>query len=121
MIAHGLTTHRRDVATAAERGNDLAHTLLGIERAGYGEGDKLAAYLETNPTKAQHVSLAVVLGGIESSTSKNTWRYPEPTKAAYLPARRLGIRPLRRRTDRRHRRGVELADRNRPQRVTICP
>ena len=34
VIAHGLTTHRRDVATAAERGNDLAHTLLGIERGG---------------------------------------------------------------------------------------
>ncbi|WP_345763389.1 ParB/RepB/Spo0J family partition protein [Diaminobutyricibacter sp. McL0608] len=84
VIAQGLTTHRRDVATAAERGNALAHELLGIERGSSWNGDKLAAYLESNPTTAQHVSLAVVLGGIESSTSKNTWRYPDVAKAAYF-------------------------------------
>ena len=84
VIAQGLTTDRRDGASAAERGNDLAHTLLGIERGDYWDTDKLDAYLERSPTKPQHVSLAVVRGGIESSTSKNTWRYPDPTKAAYL-------------------------------------
>ncbi|WP_392342556.1 ParB/RepB/Spo0J family partition protein (plasmid) [Leifsonia sp. P73] len=83
VIAQGLTTHRRDVGAAAASGNELAHQLLGIERGGYYD-DKLAAHVEQSPTKAQHVSLAVVLGGIESATSKNTWRYPEATKAAYL-------------------------------------
>ena len=83
VIALGLTIHRRDVGSATANGNELAHQLLGIERGGYYD-DKLAAHVEQSPTKAQHVSLAVVLGGIESATSKSTWRYPEATKAAYL-------------------------------------
>ena len=84
VIAQGLTTRRREVATAAERGNNLAHVLLGIEQGGPWDGDKLAAFLEGNPTRAQHVGLADILGGIESSTSKNTRRYPDPAKAAYF-------------------------------------
>ncbi|HWU45751.1 MAG TPA: ParB/RepB/Spo0J family partition protein [Humibacter sp.] len=83
VIALGLTIHRRDVGSAAANGNELAHQLLGIERGSYYD-DKLAAHVEQSPTKAQHVSLAVVLGGIESATSKSTWRYPEATKADYL-------------------------------------
>ena len=84
VIAQGLTVHRRDVGNAASNGNTLAHVLLGIERGGYWDGDKLNALVEHSPAKAQHVSLAVVLGGIEDSTSKNTWRYPEASKAAYF-------------------------------------
>lgn len=83
VIALGLTIHRRDMGSATANGNELAHQLLGIERGGYYD-DKLAAHVEQSPTKAQHVSLAVVLGGIESATSKSTWRYPEATKSAYL-------------------------------------
>jgi ParB family chromosome partitioning protein len=79
VIAHGLTTHRREVGSAAGNGNGLAHTLLGIERGGYWDGDKLATMIEQSPAKAQHVALAVVLGGIEDSTSKNTWRSPNAT------------------------------------------
>jgi ParB family chromosome partitioning protein len=30
------------------------------------------------------VTLAIVLAGIEASTSKNTWRYPDSTKSAYF-------------------------------------
>ena len=84
VIAQGLTVHRREVGTAATNGNTLAHTLMGIERGGYWDGDKLAAIIEHSPAKAHHVTLAVVLGGIEDSTSKNTWRYPELSKALYL-------------------------------------
>jgi ParB family chromosome partitioning protein len=32
----------------------------------------------------QHVTLAIILGGIGDSTSKNTWRYPEAAKALYF-------------------------------------
>ena len=46
--------------------------------------DKLAALVERSPVKAQHVTLAVVLGGIEDSTSKGTWRYPEASNALYF-------------------------------------
>jgi ParB family chromosome partitioning protein len=84
VIARGLTVHRRDVGNATSNGNTLAHVLLGIERGGYWDGDKLNELVEHSPAKAQHVSLAVVLAGIEDSTSKNTWRYPEASKALYF-------------------------------------
>lgn len=84
VIAEGLTVHRREVGSAATNGNTLAHTLLGIERGGSWDSDKLAALVEHSPVKAQHVTLAVVLGGIEDSTSKQTWRYPEASKALYF-------------------------------------
>ncbi len=84
VIAQGLTVHRRDVGSATSNGNTLAHVLLGIERGGYWDGDKLNELVEHSPAKAQHITLAVVLGGIEDSTSKNTWRYPEASKALYL-------------------------------------
>lgn len=84
VIAQGLTTHRREVGTAVGNGNNLARTLLSIERSGYYEGDKLAAFIGQSPGKAQHVTLAIVLGGIEDSTSKATWRYPNPVSALYF-------------------------------------
>ena len=39
--------------------------------------DKHAAIIKHTPTKAQHVSLAVGLGGSQASTSTTTWRHPE--------------------------------------------
>jgi ParB family chromosome partitioning protein len=57
---------------------------MGTERGGFWDADKLAALVEHSPAKTQHVTLAVVLGGIEDSTSKNTWRHPETTKALYF-------------------------------------
>ena len=83
-IAEGLTVHRREVGTAATNGNTLAHTLMGIERGGYWDGDKLAALIEHSPLKTQHITLAIVLGGIEDSTSKETWRHPAKAKALYF-------------------------------------
>ena len=84
VIAQGLTTHRRDVGTAITNGNALAHTLLSVTREGYWEADKLAALVEQSPLPTQHVTLAIVLAGIEASTSKNTWRYPDSSKSAYF-------------------------------------
>ena len=84
VIAQGLTVHRRDVGSATSNGNTLAHVLLGIERGGYWDGDKLGVLIEHSPAKAQHITLAVILGGVEDSTSKNTWRYPDASKALYL-------------------------------------
>jgi len=84
VSAQGLTVHRREVGSAIGNGNTLAHTLLGIERGGYGAADKLAALVERSPGRVAHVTLAIVLGGIEDSTSKITWRYPEAIKGAYF-------------------------------------
>ena len=84
VIAHGLTTHRQAVSTATREGNELAHQLLGLEPSHYYQADKLAALIEQTPAKAQHVALSVVLGACESVTSKQTWRTPSPTDAAYF-------------------------------------
>ena len=87
VIAQGLTLHRFDVGDAAREGNTLAHTLLGLTQGSSTYGltpDLLAGYLDNHPTKANHVSLAIVLGGIESRTSTNTWRAPDARKAAYF-------------------------------------
>ncbi len=84
VITSGLTTHRQSVGTAVRDGSALAHTLLGVERASYGEPDRLAALVDATPTKAQHVALAVVLGGIEASITKETWRRPSHTAEVYF-------------------------------------
>jgi ParB family chromosome partitioning protein len=84
VIAQGLTTHRRDVGTAITNGNALAHTLLSVTREGYWAADRLAVLVEQSPARTQHVTLAIVLAGIEASTSKNTWRYPDSTKSDYF-------------------------------------
>jgi len=84
VIARGLTVHRQAVSSATRDGNELAHQLLGLELSSHFEADKLAALIEQMPSKAQHVALAVVLGACESVTSKESWRYPTATDAAYL-------------------------------------
>jgi ParB family transcriptional regulator, chromosome partitioning protein len=76
VIATGLTAYRSITGTAIEKGNQLAHQFFGIDRADYWGPDKLAQLVAESPTKAQHITLAVVLGGMESATSKETWRHP---------------------------------------------
>ncbi|MDD9151491.1 hypothetical protein PUY80_02785 [Plantibacter flavus] len=46
--------------------------------------DRLAASAEKNPTRAQHVALAIVLAGIEESTGRHTWRQGGDDIAAYF-------------------------------------
>ncbi|PPF66625.1 chromosome partitioning protein [Clavibacter michiganensis] len=84
VITSGLTTHRQSVGTAVRDGSTLAHVFLGVARASYGEPDRLAALVDETPTKAQHVALAIVLGGIEASITKETWRHPSHTAAVYF-------------------------------------
>ncbi|MGO4535165.1 ParB/RepB/Spo0J family partition protein [Leifsonia sp. 2MCAF36] len=84
VIATGLTLHRQAISTATRDGNELAHQLLGIETSGYFQADKLTALVQGSPSKALHVALAVVLGACESVTSKQSWRYPTTSDAAYL-------------------------------------
>ena len=85
FVARGLTANRSSVADAISRGNSLAHTLLGIDHdGGMWSGDKLATLVDANPGKAATVTLAVVLAGIESHTSKDTWRHPTRDMIAYF-------------------------------------
>ena len=84
VIATGLTAYRSITGTAIDRGNLLAHQFFGIDRADYWGPDKLAQLITEAPTKAQHVILAVVLGGMESATSKETWRHPSSPMRDYF-------------------------------------
>ncbi len=83
FVATALTTVHTTVGHAVQNGNGLAHDLLGVQRGSYGR-DNLAPLVERTPAKAGHVALAIVLGGIEDSTSKNTWRYPDDRDALYF-------------------------------------
>lgn len=82
VIATGLTSQRYSVSQAMSRGNSLATALLGL-KSDY-ESSAIATYLDKHPARAAFVSLAVVLGGIEDSTSTNSWRAPDARTAAYL-------------------------------------
>lgn len=82
VIAEALTTARWKIADGLTRGSTTAKVLLGIDGADY--GDQIAEYLAAHPNRAVHVTLAVVLGGIEQNTSRNTWRAPSGDTAWYL-------------------------------------
>lgn len=84
VIARSLTAARHLVAGAMGHGNDLAADLLGVEPVTGYYVDRFADHLTAHPTKAGHVTLAIVLGGIESSTGRNTWRSPQAETAQYL-------------------------------------
>ncbi|MGX5769752.1 ParB/RepB/Spo0J family partition protein [Microbacterium trichothecenolyticum] len=82
VIAEALTGARWKIADGLTRGSTTANVLLGIDSTDY--GDQIADYLTAHPHRAVHVTLAVVMGGIEQNTSRNTWRSPGPDTAWYL-------------------------------------
>lgn len=85
FVAVALTAHRRRVAGALTDANGLAGTFLGLpERESYFEPSPLDALAESQPAKAAHVALAVVLASIESTTSKATWAQPGFEVMAYF-------------------------------------
>jgi ParB family chromosome partitioning protein len=85
VIARGLTTHRSITGSHISAGNDLALKLLGAEGTENRWGtDRLGQYVTAHPLKAQHVTLAVILGAQESVTSRDTWRRVDHHAADYL-------------------------------------
>lgn len=84
VIAAGLTIHRHAISRFTGEGNVLAHSLLGIDRGPGWGSDHLATLAASTPAKATHVALAIVLGAIESSTSRDTWRNPTAVSRAYF-------------------------------------
>ena len=85
FVALGVTQFRSNVSDAMGRGNELAYALLGIENdSGYWAHEKLGAIVQSSPTRAPQIALAVVLGGIESHVTKDTWRDPTGIAAAYF-------------------------------------
>lgn len=83
VIAMCLTLGGPLVAQSMERGSAIACKLLGLEQV---PGNGLDAYREKHPTRARQVTLAVVLGGIEQTCDRYTWRNPSERTARYLQA-----------------------------------
>lgn len=81
VLAASLTGAHGLVAESMSHGSSTAKTLLGVDP---GYGTRLDAFLQQHPTRALHVALAVALGGIEQTLSRNTWRTPSPVTATYL-------------------------------------
>lgn len=84
FVALGLTQYTFAVSRGLQNANSLAHELLGIDPGAGWRPEKLAATVESTPTKALHISLAVVLGAIEDKTDKGTWRHPDSEDAGYF-------------------------------------
>jgi ParB family chromosome partitioning protein len=75
FVATALTAHRSTVASGLSSGNRLAATLLGLDAQQSEWGlSPLDPITESQPARAGHVTLAVVLGAIEASTRKHTLR-----------------------------------------------
>lgn len=85
FVAVALTTHRTTVAAGLSKGNRLAATLLHLDAQdsewGASPIDPIAA---TQPARSGHVAVAVVLGAIEDSTGRHTWRNPGRDAVAYF-------------------------------------
>ncbi|GHF12479.1 ParB/RepB/Spo0J family partition protein [Pseudolysinimonas yzui] len=85
FVAVAVTAHRTTVAGGLSNGNRLAATLLSLDAQdsewGASPIDPIAA---TQPTRSGHVALAVVLGAIEDSTGRHTWRNPGREAVAYF-------------------------------------
>lgn len=86
VIARGLTAHRFRVEQGMSKGNTIAADLLtqaaSTEHHAY--TDRFSDYLTAHPAKAAHITLAVVLGGIEFTTGRDSWRNPSRDIAEYL-------------------------------------
>lgn len=82
VIAQALTSARWKIADGLTRGSSTAKALLGIKDTH--QGNDLADYLTAHPGRSTHVTLAVVLGGIEQNTNRQTWRSPTADTAWYL-------------------------------------
>lgn len=82
VIATGFANATWRIADGVRGGSATAKTFLGI--GDQHDRDALGEYLTAHPNRATHVTLAVVLGGIEGNTDRNTWRNPTADTAWYL-------------------------------------
>ena len=70
-----------------QKGNAVAAFILGVEgvkRSDYYAPNPFDGWAAQHPTKALHATLAVVIGGYEEATNKDTWRNPGQDDAAYF-------------------------------------
>ena len=87
FVAEGLTGNRYNVGSALQKGNAIAADLLGVtgvERSDYYAPNPFDGWAAKHPTKPLHAALAVVIGGYEEATNKDTWRNPTRDAAVYF-------------------------------------
>lgn len=84
FTATALTSFQYEISRSLSQGNPRAQALLGLDKSRGGRSNSLAQLLAATPTKAGYVSLAIVLGGIEDSLDRGSWRLPAKEVAAYL-------------------------------------
>lgn len=88
FIAHALAGGSHDVRKAMESGHRTACALLGLpEPAGYYSATPnplVAAVDAAAGPRLTQLSLAVLLGGFEESTSRDTWRRPTAANRGYF-------------------------------------
>lgn len=84
FVTASLVTAANTVAGSLGNRNEWACDLLGIDKPGYGRNHPLAKLLTEHPAKTGHVAVAVIVGAFENTLSKDSWRRPNGTDAAYL-------------------------------------
>jgi ParB family chromosome partitioning protein len=87
FVAEGLTSNRYSIGSSLQKGNAIAADILGVEgvtRSDYYAPNPFDGWAEKHPTKALHAAVAVVIGGYEEATNKDTWRNPDRGDAAYF-------------------------------------
>ncbi len=98
FIALTLAAGSHDVRKAMESGSPTACALLGLPApAGYyasGPRPLVEAARTAAGARATQLSLAVLLGGYEDGTSRNSWRSPTGETVAYFTALQAWRYPL---------------------------
>lgn len=98
FIATALATGSHDVRKAMESGHPTACAMLGLPEPAplYSTGPRPLVELAKTATgaRATQLALAVLLGGYEDGTSRNSWRAPTAETVAYFTALRAWHYPL---------------------------
>lgn len=98
FIAATLASGSHDVRKAMESGHPTACALLGLPEPApiYSSGPRPLVELAKTATgaRATQLSLAVLLGGYEDGTSRNSWRSPTAETISYFTALRAWHYPL---------------------------
>lgn len=79
-----IITLSRFAYEVSNGGQGIAHKIAGKKEEHVRRGNGLATWVEAQPTKAVHATLALALGGLEASTSRETWRHPQDWAIHYF-------------------------------------
>lgn len=108
VVVVGRSQSRDDVRlTAAELRDQVARARAGLQRAGVGRGDRVAAYAPNVPETLVLLLAAASLGAVFSSCAPefgvqsvvDRWKQTEPTLVLAVDGYRYGAKPVDRRSE----------------------